>query len=170
MKISEQKLLLHAYYECLYERLRTGRNGLDPRVDKYLTREIAIRDFGPFSHYTYQAYRQNCLDLLDERIETYNPIGIQYTYEQRYSSFPAAVSSEGPWPGVREEFAYLLESIQRRARLDMDDQQLTQAAEELIAHFGAYPDRSIILVYETSPDPVKLPDYVVAMAIEEVIG
>jgi hypothetical protein len=52
----------------------------------------------------------------------------------------------------------------------MSDGQLREAAGALIRKMGAYPDRSIIAAYEASPATRKLPDYVVARAIEEIIS
>jgi len=46
---------------------------------------------------------------------------------------------------------------------------LTVLADELIKDVGAFPDKSIISAYKASPALSKLPDYVVATAIEEII-
>jgi len=43
-------------------------------------------------------------------------------------------------------------------------------AAELITQVGAFPDKSIIAGYEAKPGLRKLPDYIVARAIEEIIA
>jgi hypothetical protein len=52
----------------------------------------------------------------------------------------------------------------------MDDQSNMQdAAVELIKEQGAFPDRSIIASYQVAPALNKLPDYIVAQAIEQIL-
>jgi hypothetical protein len=46
---------------------------------------------------------------------------------------------------------------------------MRELAGELIKEVGAFPDGSIISTYEVKPAPGKLPDYIVARAIEETI-
>ena len=51
----------------------------------------------------------------------------------------------------------------------MSEQRIWQLADELIRLVGAFPDKSIISGYEAGPALKKLPDYVVARVIEEII-
>ena len=51
----------------------------------------------------------------------------------------------------------------------MPREKLRQIAEKLIEAVGAFPDRSIITAYEAKPGLNKLPDYIVARAIEEAL-
>jgi hypothetical protein len=46
---------------------------------------------------------------------------------------------------------------------------LPNLADELIRQAGAFPDRSIIKAYHPEPTHQKLPDYIVACVIEEVV-
>ena len=75
--MDQTKLLLRAYYEALYERLVAKKKILAARIEELLTEEIAKRRFGRFTQAKYAAYRDACLAFVDERIETYNPVGIQ---------------------------------------------------------------------------------------------
>jgi hypothetical protein len=52
----------------------------------------------------------------------------------------------------------------------MTEENMRRLADELIRKVGAFPDRSIIPAYEAEPALGKLPDYVVARAIEETLG
>ncbi len=80
--MNEAKLLLNAYYEALYERLEAEKDLLTARVEKLLRAEVAKRWPGDFDDEKYTAYRDACLAFVDERMETYNPIGLQYTFER----------------------------------------------------------------------------------------
>ena len=51
----------------------------------------------------------------------------------------------------------------------MTDENVHVLAEELIGKVGAFPDKSIIAGYEAKPALQKLPDYIVAGAIEQLI-
>ncbi|MCJ7778551.1 MAG: hypothetical protein MUP16_09585, partial [Sedimentisphaerales bacterium] len=80
--MSETKLLLNAYYEILYERLEANKNILAERIEQLLAEEIANRSFDDFNQEKFTAYRDACLAFVDERIESYNPFGIQYTFDR----------------------------------------------------------------------------------------
>ena len=51
----------------------------------------------------------------------------------------------------------------------MTEAQLHQMAGEIIAEVGVFPDKSIISAYEEMPGLNKLPDYIVARTLEDVI-
>ena len=55
------------------------------------------------------------------------------------------------------------------AQEDEAEEKLEILAEELIKEVGAFPDKSIISAYEVEPSLRKLPDYIVARTIEEII-
>ncbi len=52
----------------------------------------------------------------------------------------------------------------------MSDQRLHDLAAELIKKAGAFPDKSIIAAYNAAPSLHKLPDFLVASAIEQLIA
>jgi len=52
----------------------------------------------------------------------------------------------------------------------MTDHRLRQLAGQLISETGAFPDKSIISAYQAEPALPKLPDYIVAKAVEEIIN
>ena len=81
-KMSETQLLLNAYYEALYERLEAKKDLVVTRIEKMLRQEIQKREFGKFGKEKYAAYREASLAFVEERLETYNPIGIQYTFDR----------------------------------------------------------------------------------------
>ena len=78
----DTNVLLRAYYEALYERLEAQKEILEAKIDEFLTEEVKKRGFIGFNEDKYKAYHDACLAFIDERIEAYNPIGIQYIYNR----------------------------------------------------------------------------------------
>jgi len=167
--MDETKSLLNAYYEALYERLRANRELLAARIEELLREESAKRRFGGFDDDKFTAYLEACLAFVEERLETYNPIGIQYTFDLSRRKEAARLELQLDWYDSREEFRALVEAAQARTQQPDSLQRLTELAEELIGELGAFPDRSIIDTYEARPALGSLPDYIVALAIEEII-
>ncbi len=162
-------LLLKAYYERLHERMQASRERLFRRIDELLPVEVARRGFHDMDAQKLEAYREACIAFIDERLETYNPIGIQYTFDGISSRIAAELEFELNWYNSRTEFADLIAAARSLAGSGVPDEALPGLADELIRRSGAYPDRSIIDTYTTEPALQKLPDYLVACVIEEVI-
>jgi len=167
--MSATSLLLKAYYEALYERLEAQKELLAARIDEILAEEVKKRRFEDFNAEKYAAYRDACLAFVDERIEAYNPIGIQYVYDRSNSAEVIELELQLNWYDSRAEFAALVEAARGRAQTDLADDRLRPLTNELIEEVGAFPDKSIISAYESKPGLNKLPDYIVARTIEEVI-
>jgi len=167
--MDEVGLLLKAYWEQLHDRLVESRGLLSVKIDTLLKSEIDKRGFPGFDEHGYAAYREASLAFLEERIEAYNPVGLQYFFDADRRREAAELEFGLDWFDGREEFGRLLDAAARKAGPGITDEQLRRAAGELIREMGAYPDRSIIAGYEAAPAPQKLADYVVARAIEEVI-
>ena len=168
--MSETVLLLRAYYEGLYELLLAKKGLLAARMGELLREEIAGRGFGNFDEEKYAAYLEACAAFVEERLETYNPIGIQYTFDHVRAKDAIELELQLNWYDGRAEFKALMELVRQKAEADMTEQRLKGLADELIREAGAFPDKSIISAYEAEPGLGKLPDYIVARAIEEIIG
>jgi hypothetical protein len=167
--MSETSILLKAYYEALYELLEDRKEHLSLQIDNLLTAEIAARGFGNFDRDKYAAYRDACLAFVDERIEAYNPIGIQYLYDRERAKEAFELELQLDWYDSRTEFAALVQAARSKTEPDVTEERLRVLATELIVQVGAFPDKSIISAYEAKPDLKKLPDYIVARAIEQLI-
>ena len=175
--MNESDVLLKAYYEALHNKLKAGRRILIRAAEKLLKEEIAERGYEGFDVDStgspqadkYAAYRDACVAFIDERIETYNPIGIQYTFERIRAKEAFELELQLDWFDSRAEFTALTEAVREKAEPSMSEQRIWQLAEELIRQVGAFPDKSIISGYQAGPALKKLPDYIVAMAIEEII-
>ncbi len=167
--MNETNLLLKAYYEALYEHLEANEELLTKRIEKLLKEEIVKRGFGDFDKEKYAAYRDACLAFVDERLETYNPIGIQYTFDRIRAEEAVELELQLDWYDSQAEFEALLEAVCAKAEVEMTEERMRELADELIKEIGAFPDGSIISAYEAAPALGKLPDYIVARAIEETI-
>jgi hypothetical protein len=167
--MSETSILLKAYYETLYERLEQQKEVLSAKIDGLLAKEIEKRGFAGFNNEKYIAYHDACLAFIEERIEAYNPIGIQYTYERSSATEVIELELQLNWYDSRNEFQTLVETVRSKAEADLTEEQLRLLAEEIISEVGVFPDKSIISAYEAMPGLNKLPDYIVARTIEEVI-
>jgi hypothetical protein len=167
--MSETSVLLKAYYEAMYERLEAQKEILAAKIDEFLTKEIEKRGFEDFNEQKYKAYRDACLAFIDERIEAYNPIGIQYIYNRSSAKEVIELELQLNWYDSRNEFQSLVETAHSKSVEDLTEEQLRPVAEEIIAEAGVFPDRSIISAYEAKPGLNKLPDYIVARTFEDVI-
>jgi len=167
--MSETGVLLQVYYEALYERLEAQKEILAGKIDKLLVEEIEKRGFEGFDEEKYKAYRDACLAFIDERIEAYNPIGIQYLYDRSSAKEVIELELQLNWYDSRNEFQLLVETVRSKAVRDLAQENLRPLVEEIVAEVGVFPDRSIISAYEEKPGLNKLPDYIVARTIEEVI-
>jgi len=164
--VSRTGLLLQAYYEALYERLTGRRDALTNRIRQGLARELAVHRLESEKQ---DAYLEACLAFVEERLEAYNPIGIQYLFDRLRSDEAIALEQQLDWFDSRAEFAALREAARAKVEDGMSDARLQELADELIRERGAFPDRSIIAAYKEAPSLNKVPDYIVALAIEEEI-
>lgn len=169
MNMTSASLLLKVYYEMLHDRMQTDRSRLLLRIDELLAEEIAARHFGDMDGEKLAAYREACEAFIDERLETYNPIGIQYTFGNTPSRTAAELELQLNWYDSRSEFDDLVATARSLAEKDMPDNRLQILAGELIRRVGAFPDRSIVATYREGPTLQKLPDYIVACAIEKIV-
>ncbi len=167
--MSETSVLLKAYYEALYDRLEARKEPIIGRIDALLCEEAALRGFEDFDREKHAAYRDACMAFVEERIELYHPFGIQYVFDRSRAKDAFELEMQLNWYDSRAEFEALVQAARDRTEPDVTPEKLRRLAEELIEHVGAFPDRSIISAYEAKPGLNKLPDYIVARAIEEAL-
>jgi hypothetical protein len=144
------------------------RADLLSRIDELLSAEVAGQNFGEMDADKLAAYRDACVAFIDERLESYNPIGIQYTFGRPSSRLAAELEFQLNWFDSRPEFARLVATARSLAAECESDEMLPDLADELIRQSGAFPDRSILDAYRVEPTLQKLPDYIVARVIEEI--
>jgi hypothetical protein len=167
--MSPAQLVLKAYYERLYELMAARRTDLLSRLEELLPAEVQRQGFPAMDEEKLTAYREACVAFVDERLEAYNPIGIQYTFSSMSSRTAAELEFQLNWYNSRPEFADLVAAARSLAGSGIPDETLPGLADELIRQVGAFPDRSILETYAAEPALQKLPDYLVACVIEEII-
>ncbi len=168
--MNQTSLLLNAYYEALHDLLVENRPPLIETAENLLREELKNRSFGSFNRNKYDAYLEACLAFIAERIEMYNPIGIQYTIDRIPSGLAQELELQLNFYDSRFEFQKLKDAAAELAAPGVSDDQLPQLAAQLIAEHGAFPDKSIIAAYQAKPTLNKLPDYITALSIENTIG
>lgn len=168
-KMSQTNILLRCYYETLYELLEEKKNILAGKIKDVLDEQVKAAGFTDFDGEKFAAYWEACLAFIEERIETYNPIGIQYTYNRNTREDAFKLELQLDWYDSRKEYRALVEAAHKKADFMTSDESVQEKAWELIREVGAFPDKSIIAGYRAKPALKKLPDYVVALIIEENI-
>ena len=167
--MNETRVLLQAYYEVLYERLEAQRPLLTAKVDELLAAEVDAQGYEDFDDEKYAAYKDACLAFVDERIEAYNPVGLQYLFDRDVAKDAFNLELQLDWYDSRAEFEILVKTARSKAA-HVAEESVELLAAELITQVGAFPNRSIIAGYEAKPGLRKLPDYVVARTIEQIIA
>ena len=163
-------LLLKAYYEALYELLEAHKDALADRINAVLAEEIQSGGYEDFDDEKFTAFSEACQAFIDERIEMYNPFGIQYLYDSGRAKETFELELQLNWYDSRAEFESLVEAARNKAELMTTQEDFKPSATELMKEVGAFPDKSIISAYQARPALNKLPDYVVARIIEEIIA
>jgi len=164
--MTKTQLLLRAYYEALHDFLYQNRRRVKQIIESALNEEVKHRNFAAFDKQQFNAYRDAAIAFLDERIEAYNPIGLQYTFDKRTRHHAAELEQNITFYDSRDEFTALTDDVKNLARRYLTDDDLPKLASLLIKKRGAFPDKSIIAAYEKRPAMNKLPDYILAKAIE----
>lgn len=167
--MTKTQLLLSAYYEALHDFLYQNRRRVKQIIESALNEEVKQRNFAAFDKQKFNAYRDAAIAFLDERIEAYNPIGLQYTFDKRTRYHTARLEEHITFYDSRNEFSALIDTAKNLALRHSTDDDLPKLASLLIEERGAFPNQSIIAAYEKRPALNKLPDYILAKAIEDSI-
>ena len=163
-------LLLKTYYEALYELLEAHKDALADRINAVLAEEIQSGGYEDFDDEKFTAFSEACQAFIDERIEMYNPFGIQYLYDRGRAKETFELELQLNWYDSRAEFESLVEAARNKDELMTTQEDFKPSATELMKEVGAFPDKSIISAYQAWPALNKLPDYVVARIIEEIVA
>jgi hypothetical protein len=163
-------ILLRAYYETLYNFLVENKDHIEAAINKAVTAELKTLKPADFNTEKLDAYRDAAVAFLNERIETYNPIGVQYTFDHIPTHLAQQLELQLNWFDSTAEFEQLKKAAAGLAEPAMSNDRLKELANELIRRSGAFADKSIISAYHADPTLSKLPDYALATAIEELIS
>jgi len=162
-------ILLRVYYESLHNFLVENKGAIEKAISKTVANELKALNPPDFDADKFDAYCKAALAFLAERIEMYNPIGIQFTFDRPTTALAHQLELQLNWFDSTGEFEALKKTAKQLAEPDMTDERLKQLAKKLVRRCGAFPDKSIITTYKDKPALQKLPDYALAKAIEKVI-
>lgn len=165
--MNKSKLLLNAYFEALHDLLFNQREVIKDEIDELLRTELA--KLVSVTDEKIAAYMDASIAFLDERLEMYNPVGLQYLYDNQTSEFARQIELQLDWYDSSIEFQSIFDAVDVLTKSGFEPEQLPQLARQLVKKFGAFPDRSIIENYLNKPSTRKLPDYILARAIEKII-
>jgi len=163
-------LLLRAYYEALHDFLIENRDRTKTAMNKTIAAELKKLKPADFNADKFDAYCEAAVAFLEERIEAYNPLGIQYTFDRPPTKLAQQLELQLNWFDSTKEFEELRQTAAALAEADMSDERLKELARRLVHRAGAFPDKTIIVAYEAAPALQKLPDYALAKSIEEIIA
>ena len=169
------RVILNAYFERLCDLLEEAKPRTHERLEELLNNEINEKNYPIPEPEKFIAYLEAAAAFYDERLESYNPIGIQWTMPTPTTEEAFQIESILDWYDSRPEFDTLCRAARRKAkRLEPDsknaDRLLQKLANELINQCGAYPNKTIIQTYQTHPQLNHLPDYIVSCLIEQIIS
>jgi hypothetical protein len=168
--MNETKVLLNAYYEMLYELLDAKKSLCRSLIERLLSVEIEKQGFAVTNQERFDAYLDAADAFVIERIETYNPVGVQYAFDPISPRETWEIETQLNWYDSRAEFEELAQTARELVNHHSDTPKtIRQSALNLIKLVGAFPNKSIITGYLTAPALQKLPDYLVACAIEVII-
>ncbi len=163
------RILLNAYYEALYEILTQNRAFCSKRIGDVLKKELERYGDADDQQERYDALYEACEAFVTERLEMYNPIGVQYLFSMGDPQDAFELELELNWYDARNEYWELVNAARQLADQNERTEHLARKVRLLIEQAGAYPDKSIIKYYEMVPGLMKLPDYVVARVIEATL-
>ncbi len=103
------------------------------------------------------------------RIPALSKEELQYLFDREVAKDAFDLELQLDWYDSRTEFEVLVKTARSKARY-VNEESLGLLVAELIKQAGAFPDKSIIAGYEAEPGLRKLPDYIVARTIEEIIA
>src|SRR4030042_3326993 len=138
--MNKSKLLLNAYFEALHDLLSREKEVIKDEIDELLRTELA--KLVSVTDEKITAYLDAALAFLDERIDMYNPVGLQYLYDNQPSEFARQIELQLDWYDSSGEFHSILDAIDSITKTGFEPEQLPKLAQQLVKKFGAFPDRS----------------------------
>ena len=153
------------YFSKLYDLLVKERAQIKHLIGKEAEREISRRWEG-VDWEGIAAYTKAAISFIEERLYAYN-LG-------HFDRFLKAVSfgvnlkdlASVDWYDSKEEKEEIDAKIQSGLNLMQAPEDIV---DDLLDEYGAFPDKSIIEQYHQKPEKNHLPDYALAIAIEQAI-
>ena len=166
------KMLINAYYERLYELIEPQRELCLVRIEQVVRNEAELHWSEELTGERLKAHVEAANAFLEERLEMYNPIGLQYAYGSSSQSEVFSLEAALDWYNSQQEYHSLCKramNLLGETKGRFSDQDISLRANQMILDCGAYPNQSILGQYSRRPQPNHLPDFAVAKCIEELL-
>jgi len=156
------------YFARLLDRLQRERARTETLILEQVQEEISSRY--PHLNEKAEAYQHAAAGFLEERLFEYREDYWEKFLQPLAENISAAeimeVSEQLSWYEMQNEKREIDERIETLLNLRQSPEDI---AETLIEEFGAFPDKSIIKTYSAKPKPNYLPEYALAVAIQQVV-
>ena len=156
------------YFAQLLALLHQKRAKIEALILEQVQEEISSRH--PHLNEKTEAYQDVAIGFLDERLYEYRDDYWEKFLQPLAKNITAAeikeVGEQLGWYDMQKEKEEIDEQIETLLNLHQSPKDI---AEVLIEEFGAFPDKSIIKTYSAKPKPNYLPEYALAVAIQQVV-
>ncbi len=157
------------YFARLLDLLRQERPRLEKLIREQVRDEIALRY--PRLDERTSKYQEVAVGFLEERLCEYRD-DYWETYLQPLATGASAaeirdVSRQLGWYDMQPEEEEIDQRIETGLNLRQSPDNIVGA---LIQEFGAFPNKSIIRAYSAQPKTNYLPEYALAVAIQQVVS
>jgi len=105
--MNDATILMHAYFEALHERLEAARGLVAADIEAMLPTAAKAFPQANLDIEKLDAYKEAALAFLEERIETYNPVGIQFLFDRPRSKEAFQMELQLNWYDSTAEFTQL---------------------------------------------------------------
>ena len=156
------------YFAHLLDLLSRERARIETLILEQVQEEISSRY--PHLNEKTEAYQHAAVGFLEERLYEYRDDYWEKFLQPLAEDISAAeimeVSEQLSWYDMQNEKEEIDKRIGTLLNLHQSPKDI---AEVLIEKFGAFPNGSIIRAYSTKPKPNYLPEYTLAVAIQQVV-
>jgi hypothetical protein len=157
------------YFSELHKLLFSKKTKIEDLIKKEVRSEIAKR-WKDVNKEGIKAYIEAAISFIEERLYAYRLDHMDrflkaVSHDSSLKDL-ASIDLSLSWYDWREEKKQIDAKIETGLNIKQTPEDIVN---DLIGEFGAFPDRSIIKRYLQKPKKNYLPDYVLAMAIQEVI-
>jgi len=156
------------YFAHLLRLLSQERAKIETLIIEQVQEDISSR-YPHLSEKT-EAYQDVAIGFLDERLYEYRGDYWEKFLQPLAKNITAAeimeVGEQLGWYDMQKEKEEIDEQIETCLNLRQSSEDIV---EILVEEFGAFPNRSIIATYCAKPEPNYMPEYALAVAIQQVV-
>ncbi len=158
------------YFSKLHELLVSERNSIEQLIEKETKTEISRR-WKDIDEEDTRVYVDTAISFIDERLYAYGLDHVDRALKAITCGGSladlASIERSLSWYDLQQEKEEIDGKIETGLNLMLSEEDIV---DDLLDEFGAFPDRSIIQQYQFKPKKNYLPDYALAIAIQQAIG